>query len=105
LFFDGSILLRTAFDFLEKNWWKHIQNPTKNNREKVHTIPTVLGKTYFETYEDVSSINFHCQKKIFILEADGFPFRSPTCQMVTDEKIPRVTEPLSMGVSGSLSRW
>ena len=88
-------MLRTVFDFLEKTSGNTSKNPTKTNTEKVHTRPTVLGKTYFETYEDVSSINVHCQKQIFILEADGFPFRSPTCQRVTDEKIPRVTEPLN----------
>lgn len=68
-FFGGSTLLRTVFHFLEKNEWK---NPTKNNREKVHTRPTVLGKTYFETYEDVSSINFHCQKKCSYWKRMGF---------------------------------
>ena len=93
------LMARFCFE-LPSTFWKKMsgntsKNPTKNNREKVHTRPTVLGKTYFETYEDVSSINFHCQKKIVILEADGFPFRSPTCQRVTDEKIPRVTEPLN----------
>lgn len=97
-FFGGSILVRTAFDFLENTSANTSKTQQKKTGRKYtegllfwvkHTLKPM--KMYLLS----KSLIFHCQKQMFILEADGFPFRSPTCQMATDEKIPRVIEPLN----------
>ena len=94
-----------------KNSWKPIQNPTKNS-EKKNTQGLLFWVRHplkpMKVYLLLKMMIFHChvsfvegktyenqKKKVFILEVEGFPFWSPTCQKKQMEKIPTVTEPLN----------